>query len=248
MTMPVAAPETTDAAEIAEPASATEAAPITIEAVQPPPLPTEGQDQPGLAAPPAARPPAPSVLPSVSPRVQAPLFADLGRQYQEQQQRTAELEARYQDAIDAQAVQQFRSQMETGYPGVDMGRLVGQYQQLLQQTRGMERQQREIQQQYERFTQNQQAKGIVAQRFVEEYGATFNEMMRYDDPQLMEAKAQVHQARQELTKLKQAAVKPSTPTDASPSRARVSITPDNVDRLWMDGKISDAEYKRHAGL
>lgn len=225
---------------VVEPEETTATTTVEPEAPTPPTSVAEAPETSPPPQEPLPRAPAPS--PPLQP--QPAQLSDLMRQYQEGQQRQAEIEERYENGLDAQAVQQFRAQMEAQYPAVDMSRVVAQYEQMVKQSRQLQRQMRQQEQQYQQVVQNHQAKVIVAQRFSDQYGMPFGELMKFDSPQLMEANARAWKAEQELTRTKQASITPTRPTNGTPSRARVSVTPDNIDKLHMEGKVSDAQYRR----
>ena len=202
------------------------------------PQPQQAQPQP---APPQA--PLPTAQPSPQQLQQAAVQADLRRQTQQAQRLQEDAQARYNEMADAQEAQQFEKQLATEFPGADLSKVTGQYRALLRQTRAAEQQVRMAQRQSQEQVANMEAKIQVAQNFAEQYGMPFRDLMRYDSPQLMEAEAKGWKAQSELSRLRQSGVQPNAPTSGAPSRARVSITPDNIDALWLDGKIPDDLYR-----
>ena len=165
------------------------------------------------------------------------------RQYAEQQAAMEQLQDQMEEASEKQLAAQYRQQLETQYPGVDVSRLTQVYEGLLAQQRTTVKQQRDAQRQVERMQQNQEAKGRWAEMLSKQYGMPLNELLTFNDPHIMEAKAETWQAKQNLAKLQQAQLGPQKPTNSAPGRARVSVTADNIDKLHMEGKVTDAQYR-----
>jgi chemotaxis protein histidine kinase CheA len=185
----------------------------------------------------------PTPLPT--PRPQGTNFAEqLRQQYQTQQRELETTQAQLADIADAEAVRQYRTQLETQYPGADFSPLIQQYQTLVTQTRAAERERVQSQQNAEAMRNDQAAKEIVARNFSQQSGMPINELMAFDNPLVMRAEARAWKAEHEAAALKQAQVKPQTPTNSTSSRSRISVNSDNIDKLYLEGKVSGDVYRR----
>lgn len=232
------APETTDAAELELPVLTAEGDEAPVKAASETPAPS-APTKPTATAPESPQPTPTAPLLAAPPNA----LANMQRQYAEQQAAMEQLQDQMAEASGKQLAAQYRQQLEAQYPGVDVTPLAQKYEALLTQERTAAKQQRDAQQQVVRMQQNQQAKGFWAEMLSKQYGMPINELLAFNDPLLMESKAETWQAKQENSRLKQAQLGPQTPTNSAPSRARVSVTADNIDKLHMEGKVSDTQYR-----
>ena len=211
----------------------------TTDALPLPPLEADASSQvtppvESEALPPAppAEPPAPSAEAQELTRLRQAHEA-VQREMAVLRQQASQQAVREATAQDNAALLQYRAQLEArGYDATAVQELVGERAQLFAQRRQDQQARLAFQQQAQQAEAMAQAKELVIQHISAKYGMSANELRQYNDPYLMEAKAEAWQMRQELAKLRQGPARAQTMASTAPG-APVA-TPDNIDKLWLD--------------
>lgn len=186
-------------------------------------------------APPVAAPPIPAVP---DPQIQATQALRQAYARQAEQNRQYELALRNQQMADELA--KFEQTLLATYAPEHVAPLVNQ-------RREMYLQQFAVQDQ----VKDQAAKGQMIQRLSTEYGAPAQLLSQYNEPQAMHQAAMGYKLQQEnaalkaeIAKMKQAAVPPAAKgLPGTVSRGGETVTADNIDALYNQGKVSAALYR-----
>ena len=192
----IPAEEPTDAAPVEEPVAEVSTAGTAV-------APTE-------EAPAAPAVPAKAAAPASPPLPTREEVDGLARAFQQQQAQLLQ----YQQAIEAQAQAEAQRQLRVALEG--QGYAPDQVQDALNRHADLETSKKQVAQERAaigQYIQQQRAednaKIQVAQHISQKYGMPFADLMKMDNPHIMEAKAEAWQAKQELMKAQQAKVKPS---------------------------------------
>jgi len=175
-----------------------------------------------------------------------PTREEIGTLQQTLQQQAAVIE-RMAAQIDAQQIAEAQRQLRTALEG--QGYSEEQIQTALRQHADLENQKRQLVQDRQRMIQQletqlkeRDAKGRVAELISERTGMPFRELMQFSNPEIMEAKADAWQARQELAKTKLTKVKPTKVASVGPGQ-QGGTSRDILLRRYVAGESLTPEQK-----